>query len=166
MGAHVRLQVLALGEGFVTHITFISSGIVGVQGQVFLQTWLLQVHLARIRCTSWFNAGYSIIENNLRGYFFVSIMYLLNLTCPKITINYIIFNNFNKQHFTRKYTRSDYFLNALFAAKSLFELLRDNTTKVLDISNLHMYIILRYKVAALLWKNGYLISFQFHSHHS
>ncbi len=31
---------------------------------------------------------------------------LLNLTCPKISINFIIFNNSYKQHFARKCTRS------------------------------------------------------------
>ena len=48
-----------------------------------------------IWCTFQFNAGSRIVENKL-----------LNLTCPKININFIIFDNPYKQHFTSKRTRS------------------------------------------------------------
>ncbi len=83
-----------------------------------------------IWCTSRFNAGSRIIENNLRRTFFLFLapaegsnsegpysdpfsnpagqsLPLLNLTCPKISINLNIFNNPWKQHFTRKCTRSE-----------------------------------------------------------
>ena len=81
-----------------------------------------QIIYFAVRCTSWFNAGSRIIENNLRGCNLLFLapagssnpvgpytnplpkpagqsLHLLNLTCPKMSINFIIFNNRYKQHF-------------------------------------------------------------------
>ncbi len=83
-----------------------------------------------IKCTFWFNAGSWIIENIIERVFFSLFLDpvgsfnpvmpypnhfpypagqslpFLDLTCPKVNIMFIIFNNPYKQHFTRKCTRS------------------------------------------------------------
>ncbi len=77
-----------------------------------------------IRCTSWFDAwSMIIVKLQLRGCFFIFLapaghypnpvpnpagqsLPLTNLTWPKIGINFIIFHNPYKQHFTRRYPGS------------------------------------------------------------
>ncbi len=81
-----------------------------------------------IRCTPRFNAGSRIIDNKLKGYYFLFLtqagvlnlwvpilafanpagqsLPLLNLTWPKLGINFIIFNSPYKQNFSIGFTWS------------------------------------------------------------
>ncbi len=100
-----------------------------VSVNVYFLLYLIII-ICLIRCTSRFKAGSRINETNFVfcflflapvGGFYHAGPYpnnfpnlagqskaLLSLTCHKIIINFIIFNNPYKQHFTRKCTRSNF----------------------------------------------------------